>query len=905
MPGKIFKNLKKYLYDSSYELDRRLFFLVIGTGGFSSIPGVIVALATHASMLNVISICLIPVMFSIFGRMAEKYNNINFCASASALVLNLFIFPLLFYSGGGISRGMGCWLILGLVYVFLMLRKKTFVIILILTITSFTGCFCMDYYRMVYVRKLAVWGTVYLRTYVCFMVVSITIGTFVKFHRSIYNKEQELSKKQQVELKEANMTKSRFLANMSHEIRTPINTIIGLNEMNLRDNINDEVAENCVNIQRASKMLLSLINDILDLSKIESGKMEIVNRQYETGAMLSELVNINWVRAYDKKLEFRLDVSPDIPSMLYGDDIRIKQILTNIITNAIKYTHKGSITLQVKGEPTDANHFRLVASVADTGIGIRKEDIKYLFVSFKRVDEKKNGAIEGTGLGLAISHQLAELMDGEITVDSIYQRGSTFSLVLEQEIVNSTPMGPISDIIKGSFQGRKEYKQSFEAPEARVLIVDDNDMNLMVAVKLLRATKVQVETAASGHECLDKTKRKLYHVIFMDHMMPQLDGIETLERIRSQENGLCRDTPVIAMTANAFSDAEEFYRTRGFEGYLVKPVNGALFEAMLYKFLPKELVEVTAQDIANEADGSNIQMVYGHNKRAVCITTESVCDIPQEFLKRFGIACIYYYVQTQEGRFSDVREISADNLIEYLDVKQNIAYSMPPSAEEYETFFAEALGDAQQVIHISMAKDSGEGFNTAIQAASGFGNVHVINSMHLSSGMGMLVMYAATLAQANTPFQEIIDSVNHFKHNISTSFIVASTENLYKAGRLGSKVRDICDVFMLHPVLSMKDSKIVCSSVYPGTQKHAYVKYIRRQLKGRKNIDTRLLFFTYAGLSYKMKQQILEEINKYQKFEHIIEQQASAAISSNCGIGAFGVLFIKKEKGKEKGEPAF
>lgn len=184
--------------------------------------------------------------------------------------------------------------------------------------------------------------------------VSLAIGTLIKFQRWIYNREQDVSRQQQIQLEEANMTKSRFLANMSHEIRTPINTIIGLNEMNLRDNINDEVAENCVNIQRASKMLLSLINDILDLSKIESGKMEIVNRQYETGALLSELVNINWVRAYDKKLEFKLDVSPDIPSMLYGDDIRIKQILTNMLTNAIKYTHKGSVTLQAKCEQIDS-----------------------------------------------------------------------------------------------------------------------------------------------------------------------------------------------------------------------------------------------------------------------------------------------------------------------------------------------------------------------------------------------------------------------------------------------------------------------------------------------------------------------------------------------------------------------
>ena len=892
------RSLRDYLYNSDYELDRRLFYLITGLGTLVSIFGIIIAVITHTGIYSIIDICLFPIVFAVFAAAASKTGYINFCAAASSFILNLFVFPMLFFTSGGVEGGLSGFFILGILYVFLMLRGIVFFITLLFSLVSFSACYLYAYYNNVYLKGLLARGDIYIHTFACFMLVSLSIGTLIKFQRWIYNREQENSRQQQIALEEANRTKGRFLANMSHEIRTPINTIIGLNEMNLRDNINDEVAENCVNIQRASKMLLSLINDILDLSKIESGKMEIVNRQYETGALLSELVNINWVRAYDKKLEFKLDVSPDIPSMLYGDDIRIKQILTNMLTNAIKYTHKGSVTLQAKCQSVDSGHVKLIISVSDTGIGIRKEDIKYLFMSFKRVDEKKNGAIEGTGLGLAISHQLAELMDGEIKVDSVYQRGTTFTLVLGQEIVNRSPIGPIKDIMKGSFQGRKEYKQSFEAPEARVLVVDDNEMNLMVAVKLLRATKVQVETASSGQECLDMTRKKYYHAIFMDHMMPELDGIETLKKLRLQENGLCKETPVVAMTANAFTDAEAFYNANGFGGYLVKPVNGALFEAMLLKFLPEEIVEVSAVANDGKADESDIQMVYVHNKKAVCITTESVCDIPEDLMVRFGVLCIYYYVQTEEGRFNDIREISADNLVEYIDKEKKQAHSMPPSVEEYETFFADALGEAQQVIHISMAKNAGIGFNTAVQAANGFDNVHVINSAHLSSGMGILVMYAASMVQEGKPFQEIIDRINYIKNSISTSFIVANTGNLYRAGRMNKNVKDICDLFMLHPVLSMKGSQIVCSGIYPGTQEHAYIKYIRKLLKGRRNIDTRVLFFTYAGFSYKMKQKVLSEINKYQKFDKIIEQQASAAISSNCGTGAFGLLFMKKEKGR-------
>ncbi len=898
MLKRVVRKLKGYLYNSNYELDRRLFYLITGLGTFASIIGTFIAFITHAKVSSIIAICLFPVVFAMFGAVARKTGNINFCAVASSLLVNLFIFPMLFLTSSGVDGGLSGLFILGLLYVFLMLKGAAFIIILLLSIASFTACYIFNYYNKVYIEGINAIKDIYIHTFACFMLVSLALGTLVKFQRWIYNREQEASRRQQIGLEEANRTKSRFLANMSHEIRTPINTIIGLNEMNLRDNINDEVAENCVNIQRASKMLLSLINDILDLSKIESGKMEIVDRQYETGALLSELVNINWVRAYDKKLEFKLDIAPDIPSMLYGDDIRIKQILTNMLTNAIKYTHKGSVTLQAKCQQIDTGHVNLVISVSDTGIGIRKEDIKYLFMSFKRVDEKKNGAIEGTGLGLAISHQLAELMGGEIQVDSVYQRGTTFTLVLGQEIVNKSPMGPIKDIMKGSVHDRKEYKQSFEAPEARVLVVDDNEMNLMVAVKLLRATKVQVETASDGQECLDMTRKKYYHAIFMDHMMPKLDGIETLKKLRLQENGLCKETPVIAMTANAFTDAEAFYNANGFEGYLVKPVNGALFEAMLLKFLPREIVEISSTAKDGEDGGPDLQMVYVHNKKAVCITTESVSDIPEDFMVRLGILCIYYYVQTEEGRFNDVCEISASNLIEYINKENKMVYSMPPSVEEYETFFADALGGAQQVIHISMAKNAGNGYNNAVQAANGFDNVHVINSSHLSSGMGMLTMYAASMVQEGRSFQEIIDKINHIKGSISTSFIVADTGNLYKAGRMNKKVKDICDLFMLHPVLVMKRSQIVCSTVYPGTQEHAYLKYIRKQLKGRRNIDKRVLFFTYAGFSYKMKQKVLNEINKYQKFDKIIEQQASAAISSNCGPGAFGLLFMKKERGR-------
>jgi DegV family protein with EDD domain len=720
----------------------------------------------------------------------------------------------------------------------------------------------------------------------------------MEFQRLIYEKERRVSNRRQLELEEANRAQSRFFANMSHEIRTPINTIIGLNEMNLRENISGEIEENCLNIQLASRMLLSLVNDILDLSKIESGKMEIIPRQYETGVMLSELVNINWVRAKEKELDFKIDISPDIPSMLYGDDVRIKQVLTNIITNAIKYTPAGSITLQACMEPVSENRIRLIVSVSDTGMGIRKEDIPYLFSAFKRVDEKKNAAIEGTGLGLSICRQLVELMGGTITVDSIYRRGSMFTVSIEQEILDHQPIGEASDLVHGRAHTRAKYEQMFEAPEARVLIVDDNEMNRMVAKKLLRDTKIQVDLAESGSKCLEMTKNKFYHLIFMDHMMPQMDGIETLERLRRQENGLCRETPVIALTANAMSGVEEIYAQAGFQGYLVKPINGSLFEAIILQFLPPALVVLhhTAQD-SEEFDGTQqIHLLHNGRKKNILVTTECVCDLPKYMQQEYGMDVIYYYVETQEGRFRDGVELSADNMIEYIYKKGKKAYSMPPSVEEYEAFFADALDKGHQIIHISMCKNGGHGYQTAVQAASGFDNVFVVDSGHLSSGMGLLALCAADMAKKGKTADDILKRLDEIRQQISTSFIVGSTESLYKSGRMKKSVKQICDLFLLHPVLVLKKSSIVAGQIYAGTLKHAYKQYIRSRLKGKKDIDTRILFFTYSGCSAALREEMLAEISRYQQFDRIVEQQASAAISSNCGLGTFGLLYMTKEK---------
>ena len=405
------------------------------------------------------------------------------------------------------------------------------------------------------------------------------------------------SQKEKLSAEAANQAKSSFLANMSHEIRTPINAIIGMNEMILRESRERRIMRYAGNIKNASKSLLALINDILDFSKVESGKMEIVETTYQVGTLLSDLVNMIQPRAADKDLELKLDIDDQIPRELYGDEVRIRQVITNLLTNGVKYTREGSVTLKVRCTklPEDKK-VRLDVAIVDTGIGIKKEDQKKLFDTFQRVDVQANKGIEGSGLGLALSKQLLELMDSRLLLDSEYGRGSAFYFGLVQRIVDEAPIGDYSVIHERSQQDASHYQESFQAPDAKILIVDDTHMNLEVCKGLLKKTRIQIDTADSGMECLNMVMKKQYHIIFLDHKMPNMDGVECLKHMRELENNPNEDTKVIALTANAVSGAREFYLANGFDDYLAKPIQGDKLELVLSQYLPPQFLKVPEEE---------------------------------------------------------------------------------------------------------------------------------------------------------------------------------------------------------------------------------------------------------------------------------------------------------------------
>lgn len=390
---------------------------------------------------------------------------------------------------------------------------------------------------------------------------------------------------------QANHAKSDFLANMSHEIRTPINAIMGMNEMVLRESKDENIREYAANIDSASKTLLSLINDILDFSKIEAGKMEIVPAPYEVAVFFNDVVNMTSIKTKQKQLDFQVDIDGNLPSVLFGDEVRNRQIIVNILNNAVKYTKQGTVKFTVKGI-WEENAFTLKMQVADSGIGIREEDMDKLFGGFQRLDLEQNRSIEGTGLGLAITRNLVERMNGHIEVTSEYGKGSVFTVYLAQEIIDESPMGDFALRFEALAKQENHYMESFVAPDAKVLVVDDNEMNLAVAKALLKATKVQITTCMSGADCLSLIQKEHYDVILLDHMMPGMDGIQTLEKMK-QSNHLCNEVPTIALTANAIVGAKEQYLEAGFSDYLSKPIEGQALEKMLQKYLPKEKLQKT------------------------------------------------------------------------------------------------------------------------------------------------------------------------------------------------------------------------------------------------------------------------------------------------------------------------
>ncbi len=726
-----------------------------------------------------------------------------------------------------------------------------------------------------------------------FLVMKLILGLSILFLQFAFRENNIRNEKQKKEIRDLNNAQNRFFSSMSHEIRTPINTIIGLNEMILREKVSDEVAEDAANIRAASNMLLHLINDILDMSKISSGQMKLTPVTYRPGDMLSEIVGMLWLRTREKGLEFNVEIAPDIPSELYGDEVRIKQILINVLNNAIKYTKQGSVTLSIQCNKISDGVADIVYSVTDTGVGIKKESIPHLFTAFKRVDEEQNRYIEGTGLGLAIVKELTELMGGKVTVNSLYTQGSTFIIEIPQTVVDYTAIGKVSFEEKHKKNTSGTYRCGFEAPNASILAVDDNESNLLVVTKYLRDTKVNIDTAHSGQEALEKTLERSYDLILMDHLMPEMDGIECFHRIKDQTGGLSKNAKVVALTANAGSENIKLYSEEGFDGYVVKPVSVRELETEVMRLLPPNLVTILGND-ENILEESMLWMNGRRKKKTVAITTESVADIPEALIKKYKIDVIPHKVVTENGIFADGDEIDADGLLEYLGSGHS-ARTSAPDLKDHEAFYARALTKANNIVHLTIStRVNHSGFDIATEGAGAFNNVTIFDTYHLSSGQGLMVLDACRMASEGMAVGEIIRNLEQLRKHVQTSFIVDNLDYLAYSKQVSSRLATIGKTIMFHPVIKMKNGNLTVARFYFGSRKRAWSKYISSTLSPVSDIDKSILFVTYVGLTQKDLDYIRDLVEKKVQFKNVYFQKASPTVAVNSGPGTFGLLFERR-----------
>ncbi len=698
------KRLKNKFLSSKLPLDVRLFNVTLFGALFTCALAAIGSCFGHVPILSTLIVVGLFLLLVLFGMGIHKTGKYRDGCNIAIILFSVLVYPAMYISGGGMDSGMAVYWVLLIVMTFFITKDNIFLTVtVILQSAIFVGMVIIEYNHPEYITKFSNGISRCIDVVNAVVVSSIAIGIVIRFQNGVYLKESEKAENAVLLAKEANNAKSLFLANMSHEIRTPMNAILGMIELILRADISEDVREKAYNIQSASASLLSIINDILDFSKIESGKMIITLERYEFSSVINDVMNMISIRLLGKDVELFVHVDPRIPSELMGDRARIRQILINLLNNAVKFTYSGSITVSI-GCRFRHDAVLLLINVVDTGIGIKKENIDRMFHSFERVGEYEHRNIEGTGLGLSICKQLLGLMGGSITVRSEYEKGSTFSVLLPQKIVNREPMvyvdveeerkilvlektrkhaeilnntlmqlgvaalvvenveqfkralidekytnifiskgmfekeeifirknsqtaklcvlvdynAPITsydnaivmrrpvccmtiaavlngDNSKLNFSGIKSYNK-FTAIGAEVLVIDDNLINLEVVRGLLAYYKINVTVAESGNQGLKLLDNSKYDIVFVDYMMPDLDGIETIRLLRKKEGNYYKDLPVIALTANAVSGAKEMFMNEGFQDYIPKPIDVSKLEMVLLNCLPKKLIQITEME---------------------------------------------------------------------------------------------------------------------------------------------------------------------------------------------------------------------------------------------------------------------------------------------------------------------
>jgi len=589
---RIFERVGESFFSKDIPLRGRLINICLFLCTIGGVLGAIATFIQASSVIAVVSIMLLPISTIILQIWVGKTGNYRAGGFIFSIVLCDIIFPIIFFSSGGIRSGMLAYFMLGSVILFLLLGDNTgdcvFMTIVFLTVNSL--CILYSHYNPAIVTHIQSEAMLYLDVIVAFIVSAVLVEMALWFQNRLYKNEQKRAE-------EAMKAKDEFLASMSHELRTPLNAIIGLSEiqMKMKKDLPKSSYEDIKHIYESGTTLLRIINDILDISKIGSGRFELICTEYSTVDMVNDAISMNKVRIGDKPINFEVSIDPSLPSMLFGDELRVRQILNNILSNAFKYTHSGTVSMAVSGKVSAAGMVFMQTKITDTGIGIRREDIPLLFGKYNKLDNAKNHNIEGTGLGLSITRELLHMMGGKIMVDSDYGKGSTFSFEVPQKIIDKTPIGEekANSLADFTYKDNKSKQHEFAYTDLsgmRVLVVDDVDINLYVTSEMLAPYKMEVDCVESGREVVDLVKKANpeYDIIFMDHMMPGIDGVEATRIIREEiGTDYAKTVPIVALTANALVGNEELFLNSGFQAFLTKPMDLLKLDETMKKLLKK------------------------------------------------------------------------------------------------------------------------------------------------------------------------------------------------------------------------------------------------------------------------------------------------------------------------------
>ena len=572
----------KVLYHSGLPFRVRLFNILASLGFIISLCNGVLSYWNNGDrklLLINTGIALLSLSLLFYAYHSKKYQR---CYFITIVVIFMFLFPVMFFKSGGYKGGMPSFYIFGILFTIFMLEGWLMFFCVWLELIIYIFTIGIAYYYPDTVIWFQSEKEIVVDVLTGVVVSSASLGVAMYLHFRIYKKQQVFLTQAREEAMEANRAKSTFLANMSHEIRTPINVMLGMNEMILRESESREVVQYAKSVEKAGNYLLSLINNILDITRIESKKLDIIEEKFSLRQLVQEVCLIGAKQAEAKNLEFVVDVEETLPKYLEGDALHIKQVILNLINNAVKYTKKGKVFLEVCQEEKQISF-----SVKDTGIGIKKEDMEALFDMFMRADIKRHRNIEGSGLGLTIAKELCEQMGGHIQAESIYGKGSNFTVYFPLKDAGTEKIGQWK-VVEG--EPVQEKRKKFFASEAQILLVDDSEQNIQVITSLLRRTGVQLDTEASGFECIEKVRNKKYHLIFLDYMMPEMDGIETFHRLKKEVNG--QSVPVIALTADVSTGIHQHFLSEGFSDYLSKPVMWEKLEELLLQWLPAALVSM-------------------------------------------------------------------------------------------------------------------------------------------------------------------------------------------------------------------------------------------------------------------------------------------------------------------------